>query len=108
MKKGVFMNENLLIILLLIALIVILGKSLSGLFMKEAICPNCGFKGKPKIKTKGSIFIEIILWCCFIVPGLIYSIWRITSRQKVCRSCEYSNPVPLDSPKGRELLKKYG
>ncbi|MDH3468639.1 MAG: hypothetical protein OES26_22550 [Gammaproteobacteria bacterium] len=29
---------------------------------KELICPNCGCKGKPKKITKGSIFIEIILW----------------------------------------------
>jgi len=73
---------------------------------KDMLCTNCGLQGKPKLKTKGSILIEIILWICFIVPGLIYSIWRHTTRYKACPSCAAQNMIPLDSPRAREMLAK--
>lgn len=71
---------------------------------KELLCTNCGFQGKPKTKTRGSILIEIILWICLIVPGLIYSIWRHASRFKICPSCAAPNMIPLDSPKAQQIL----
>ena len=71
------------------------------------ICPNCGSIGKPKSVTRGSIFIEIILWLAFLIPGLIYSIWRLTTRHKACPQCLSSHPIPLDSPRGRKLLEDY-
>ena len=71
------------------------------------ICPNCGSIGKPKNVTRGSIFIEIVLWLAFLIPGLIYSIWRLTTRHKACQKCLASNPIPLDSPRGRKLLEEY-
>jgi hypothetical protein len=50
----------------------------------EKFCPNCGTIGKPKKKTKGSFAIEVLLWLCFLIPGLIYSLWRMTSKVPVC------------------------
>ncbi len=47
------------------------------------VCSRCGPAGLPKTKVKGSIAIEIILWRCFTVPGLIYSLWRSTSDARV-------------------------
>ena len=70
---------------------------------KKLICTNCGFIGHPKKVTKGSFFIEVILWILFIVPGLFYSIWRLTTRYEACPSCGASNMVPLDSPIGQKL-----
>ncbi len=72
---------------------------------KEMFCTNCGNKGKPKTKTRGSIFIEIILWLALIVPGVIYSIWRLTTRYKACPTCGASNMVPLDSPVAKKMLQ---
>lgn len=71
---------------------------------KELICKSCGTIGKPKTITKGSIFIEIVLWIAFIVPGLIYSIWRHTSRYKACKQCYSSELVPKTSPIGQKIL----
>lgn len=71
--------------------------------MTQLICPNCGTVGTPKTVTRGSIFIEIILWLCFLVPGVIYSIWRLTTRHKACRACGAPNLVPLSSPVGQKL-----
>ena len=71
--------------------------------MKATICAACGTSGQVKTVTPGSIFIEIILWLMFIVPGLVYSIWRHTRRHKVCRACGSAQLVPVESPMGRKL-----
>lgn len=60
-------------------------------------CMTCGTDSVPKVKTDGSLVIEIILWLCFLVPGLIYSIWRSTTKAEVCYSCSSKQLVPLDA-----------
>ena len=74
---------------------------------KELICSACGTTGKPKTETRGSFVIEVILWLCFLVPGLIYTIWRLTTRGPVCRACEGKQLLPLTSPAGKALAEKY-
>lgn len=65
-------------------------------------CQHCGFIGQPKTFTKGSFLIEVALWLMLIVPGLIYSLWRVTSgRYKGCPTCGAPNMIPADSPKAR-------
>ena len=71
---------------------------------KTFICSTCGYVGKPKTKTKGSMIIEIICWCCLFVPGIIYSLWRLTTKYKACPKCGAQNMIPEDTPKGQELL----
>jgi len=75
---------------------------------KALICPNCGTTGLPKTFTKGSILMELCLWLLFLIPGLIYSLWRISSRYKGCRQCGATNLVPLDSPRGKQLASELG
>jgi len=70
---------------------------------KEMFCVKCGYKGKPKLITKGSIGLEIVLWLFFLIPGLIYSIWRHTSRYRGCLKCK-DTMIPLDSPVAQKLL----
>jgi len=71
------------------------------------ICTNCGYEGKAKFKTKGSFLIEIVLWLLFIIPGLIYSLWRISaSKMMVCPGCDNINTmIPADSPKAVNSIK---
>ncbi len=71
------------------------------------ICPHCGTQGEPKTIIKGSFSIEIILWICFLLPGLIYSIWRLSSRYPGCPSCEQPGMISINSPNGRLLAKKF-
>lgn len=52
-------------------------------------CPNCGYEGEGKKYTRGSFWIEIILWILGIVLGLIYSLWRLSSRYIGCPKCGY-------------------
>jgi hypothetical protein len=75
--------------------------------MSSTICTQCGSTSTPKSFTPGSIIIELILWCCFLVPGLIYSCWRISARRKVCRECG-GHLIPLYSPRGKQLLQGSG
>jgi hypothetical protein len=43
------------------------------------ICQDCGAQGTPKSHTRGSILIELVLWLLFIIPGLLYSLWRLST-----------------------------
>lgn len=61
-------------------------------------CMTCGIDAVPKPETKGSLLIELILWLCFLIPGLIYSVWRATTKADVCQSCSSKQLVPMDSP----------
>lgn len=47
--------------------------------------------------------MELALWLLFCAPGLIYSIWRLTTKKYVCASCKNSGIIPLASPNGQRL-----
>ena len=70
----------------------------------DRFCLTCHSVGNPKTETRGSILIEIVLWLCFLVPGLVYSLWRLTTRRKVCRQCGSAQLVPVTSPAARKAL----
>lgn len=70
--------------------------------MRKA-CKQCGTVAESKTETPGSILIELILWLCFLIPGLIYSLWRHSRRHEVCRACGSADIVPIDSPIGKQL-----
>jgi len=67
-------------------------------------CPACGSTKGARTHTRGSILVELFLWLCFLLPGFIYSIWRLSSRQQVC--CECGNPglIPSSSPRAQKEL----
>lgn len=72
------------------------------------VCPACGHLGSPVKMTKGSFFIEIFLWLFLIVPGIVYTLWRMTSKTEVCPKCKNPGMIPLDSPMGRKLAGEMG
>ena len=74
---------------------------------KDTICADCGTVGQPKSVTRGSFLIEIVLWLCFLVPGLIYSLWRLTTRRKACRACGGTTLLPLDTPGGKAAAARF-
>lgn len=71
---------------------------------KQLICTLCGYAGSPKKKTKGNFLIEVILWFFFLIPGLIYSIWRLSSKQDICAKCGNASVIPLNSPQAQKLM----
>lgn len=52
-------------------------------------CPNCGNTGKAQRVgwDAGGCLIATILLICFIIPGIIYIIWRDSKGAKLC--CAY-------------------
>lgn len=76
--------------------------------MTQVICTVCGSAGGTRRVVRGSILIEIILWLCFIIPGLLYSLWRHTTTHNVCRSCGSHDIVPVRSPMGVRLANEFG
>lgn len=71
---------------------------------KEKFCLQCQTISKPKKKTPGSIWAEVFLWCLFIFPGLLYSLWRISNKKPMCRDCGSLNLVSPQSPVAKKLL----
>lgn len=70
---------------------------------KRKVCTVCGGISVPKTIVKGSILIEIFLWLSFIFPGVLYSLWRMTTKSKGCKACGSLSMVELDSPVGKKL-----
>lgn len=97
----------LIIVIGLIALVVraLLKRKSKG---ANYICTSCGSTVSPENHTKGSILIEIVLWLAFIIPGLIYSIWRLTSKQQVCPACKKPTLIPLNTPVGQKHAREFG
>jgi uncharacterized membrane protein YqaE (UPF0057 family) len=71
---------------------------------KELVCPSCGYVGSQRSYTKGSIWVELFLWLCLAIPGLIYSIWRLSSKYKGCPKCKNPGMIPADSPVGKKII----
>jgi len=67
------------------------------------ICSTCGTHGAPIKRVKGSFAVEIALWL-FLLPGLIYTVWRRSTRQNVCRTCGATTLVAISSPVGQQLV----
>lgn len=72
----------------------------------DYICRNCGTRAKPKIVTRGSVWIELILWLAMIIPGVIYSIWRITTRDIACPECRRNTMIGTHTPIGRMIARR--
>lgn len=71
------------------------------------VCTQCGDTNGGTVVTRGNIGIEIIFWLTFLVPGIIYSIWRLSSRYIACPTCGSNTLIPIESPRGRELMDVY-
>lgn len=79
----------------------------AAIHRKLRICAQCRTIGRPKSVAPGSFLVEVILWLCLLVPGLIYSLWRISAKQPTCRTCgAIRSLVPLSSPAGRQLAAR--
>lgn len=71
------------------------------------ICASCGTYDKTKRITPGSFWIEVGLWMLLLVPGILYSFWRLGSRYTGCAECKSRDIVKESSPRGQELKEKY-
>ena len=73
--------------------------------MKQVLCLTCGMTGKPKKITKGYFFFEILLYFLFIIPGILYTMWRVFSKKEiVCRYCGSGKVMNPDSELAKKLM----
>jgi predicted RNA-binding Zn-ribbon protein involved in translation (DUF1610 family) len=68
---------------------------------KVYVCSNCQFTGRGK--RPGSNAIEVILWLCYLVPGIFYSLWRNSKKEKICPQCGAKPMVPFNTVRGKEI-----
>lgn len=90
--------ENAYVVLFLIVLGALIAGRLYFHFLPARFCTVCHSTTRPKAKPMGNGAVEIILYLFFIVPGLIYTFYRVYSRRQVCRNCGSDRIVPPDSP----------
>jgi hypothetical protein len=57
-------------------------------------CLDCGFVGLPKQCKPGTFGVEVVLWVLLVVPGVVYTIWRLSSRYEGCAKCGSKRIVP--------------
>ncbi len=67
------------------------------------VCAACAYKEKPYMYKKGSRKLEIILWICGILPGVLYTIWRSSTEIPICPICDTASMISTKSPHGQRL-----
>jgi hypothetical protein len=99
-----------LAVLLLIALVWALAWTVINLTKPKhggpMICANCGHHGPALQRKRGSVWISVIGWLVFLPAGLLYSLWRLSTRHLVCETCGSTALVPPASPVGRRILRE--
>jgi len=71
---------------------------------KRTICARCETLTKPEKFVPGSFLVEIALWICLLLPGILYSLWRFTNKRMICTACGSDELIPLSSPKGKRII----
>lgn len=65
-------------------------------------CTTCGISSVPERPKKGHWLIELVLYFFYIVPGIVYSVWRRSGLKNRCPNCGAETMIPLTSPKARK------
>ena len=50
--------------------------------------------------------MKLVLWLRFLLPGLIYSIWRIASRYRGRPVCQSRKILPLGTLMAHKILER--
>lgn len=65
-------------------------------------CNNCN-KVCPSV-YRGNVLITIILLLCYVIPGIIYMVWR-RSGIGVCSNCRSPNVIPYVARKSKNTVQ---
>lgn len=72
--------------------------------MRDIVCVHCKYAGRPGKRKRGSTWLEALGWMVFPL-GLPYTIWRMFSKQPVCKQCGSDVTVRADSIMGLRLAR---
>ncbi|MFP4164575.1 MAG: hypothetical protein ACLFVE_11380 [Chitinispirillaceae bacterium] len=95
---------SFIIVSVLVAVLVVLLMKAGG--RKRLLCVSCGTVSSIHPKPQGSAAVELILWLCFLVPGLVYTIWRGSRMISQCPKCGSREMIPPDSERGKQILQQ--
>jgi len=84
-----------------------IGVGITRYSKKTLVSPDCGNVGRMVSITKGSFLIETIIWLMFLIPRVLYSVWRFSTRIKGCSLCGSQHRIPVFSMRGQTLLTKF-
>ena len=73
----------------------------------EIECPNCSYQGSGKRITKGSFAVELVLWLLFLLPGLVYSVWRLSNKVVICPQCRWEHVKRINKQQVKKYKKLY-
>lgn len=74
-------------------------------------CTKCYAHGplRKERSLRGSWATELLLWCFFLLPGIIYTSWRASGPKEYrCPKCGSTEMIPLDSNRARQCLGGVG
>ncbi len=74
-------------------------------FTKKYVCMECGCQRDPVDAKRGLLVIEICMWLLYILPGVIYSIWRRVRKQPVCSKCRNPSVVLTSSSRAMGMMR---
>ncbi len=74
-------------------------------FTKKYVCMECGCQRDPIDVNRGLWVIEIFMWLLYILPGVIYSIWRRVRKQQVCPKCRNPSVVLTSSSRAMGMMR---
>ncbi|MHC1743914.1 MAG: hypothetical protein AB9873_12890 [Syntrophobacteraceae bacterium] len=74
----------------------------------KIICPTCSYAGESKEFPRGSRRIEISLWCCLLLPGMLYTLWRQSKdgRYQGCPECHNPNIRMMKRKEWKTYVRK--
>jgi predicted RNA-binding Zn-ribbon protein involved in translation (DUF1610 family) len=79
---------------------------------KIYVCKDCGYVGPAKGTYRGNACVHFViaafLSVFFIVPGVIYWLWAVSTIHNVCPECGGESIIPVDSPMGKKLVEEHG
>lgn len=66
------------------------------------LCTQCGAETTAPLKVPaGSPWVALALAVPFVVPGVIYTVWRYSMRRDACPTCGHASLIPADAPLAR-------
>jgi hypothetical protein len=74
----------------------------------QVFCTRCYTVAVPRKITAGSTFIELFFWLLFILPGMLYHVWRHDNATYTCSSCGGRKFISPGSPRARLIAKALG
>lgn len=69
---------------------------------RHFLCTQCGAETSAPLKVPpGSAWVALALAVPFVLPGVVYTVWRYSMRRPVCPTCGHAQLIPGDAPLAR-------